>query len=59
VPGLPATGIAPTYNLGVVVMELQRFLNVTTLSRKLVVDGYLGPKTFAAVKKWQTNDDIK
>jgi hypothetical protein len=51
-----------TYNFGVVtlaqgsvgnaVKELQRFLN-NDLHLTLVVDGQLGPKTIAIVKKWQ------
>ncbi|OGI72684.1 hypothetical protein A2W56_00335 [Candidatus Nomurabacteria bacterium RIFCSPHIGHO2_02_41_18] len=37
---------------GPAVMELQRFLN-TKLNLGLVVDGKLGPKTIAVIKKWQ------
>jgi peptidoglycan hydrolase-like protein with peptidoglycan-binding domain len=33
-------------------MELQRFLNAR-LGLNLVVDGKLGPKTIAVIKKWQ------
>ena len=37
---------------GDAVMELQRFLN-EKLDLGLVVDGKLGPKTIAVIKKWQ------
>lgn len=37
---------------GTAVMELQRFLNAK-LNLGLVVDGKLGPKTIAVIKKWQ------
>jgi hypothetical protein len=37
---------------GAAVKELQRFLN-TTLNLGLVIDGKLGPKTIAVIKKWQ------
>jgi peptidoglycan hydrolase-like protein with peptidoglycan-binding domain len=33
-------------------MELQKFLNAN-LNFNLVVDGKLGPKTIAVIKKWQ------
>ena len=66
-PELPMTGIAPTYDLGTTllvngstgdaVMELQRFLNAN-LNLSLAVDGYLGPKTIAVVKQWQTNNGL-
>jgi hypothetical protein len=52
----------PTYNFGTktlkngskgeAVMELQRFLN-DKLNLGLVIDGKLGPKTIAVIKKWQ------
>jgi hypothetical protein len=68
VPTLPEAGITPTYDLGTAllvngshgaaVMELQRFLNANS-NLNLVVDGDLGPKTFAAIKQWQTNNDLK
>ncbi len=60
--GNAGTGVTATYNLGTVtlkngsrgaaVMELQRFLN-DKLSLGLAVDGKLGPKTIAVIKKWQ------
>lgn len=56
------TATSTTYNFGTktlkngskgeAVMELQRFLN-TTMNLGLVVDGKLGPKTIAVIKKWQ------
>ncbi len=60
--GNAGTGVTATYNFGTVtlkngsrgaaVMELQRFLN-DKLSLGLAVDGKLGPKTIAVIKKWQ------
>lgn len=63
IPTAPTTlTTKQTYNLGTttlkrgskgeVVKELQRFLNVE-LNLGLVVDGKLGPKTIAVIKKWQ------
>jgi hypothetical protein len=56
-----------SYNFGTVtlkngstgnaVMELQRFLN-TKLNLGLVIDGKLGPKTIAIIKKWQTANGL-
>jgi hypothetical protein len=43
---------------GEAVMELQRFLN-STLNLGLVVDGKLGPKTVAILKKWQNDHGLK
>ncbi len=42
---------------GAAVMELQKFLNVK-LSLGLVVDGKLGPKTIAVIKKWQKDNGL-
>jgi peptidoglycan hydrolase-like protein with peptidoglycan-binding domain len=42
---------------GVAVMELQRFLNAK-LNLGLVIDGKLGPKTIAVVKKWQQDHGL-
>jgi len=39
------------------VMELQRFLN-QVLNLGLVVDGKLGPKTIAVIKKWQKDNGL-
>jgi peptidoglycan hydrolase-like protein with peptidoglycan-binding domain len=38
-------------------MELQRFLN-RFLNLGLVVDGKLGPKTIAVIKKWQLSKGL-
>jgi len=38
-------------------MELQRFLN-NKLNLGLVLDGKLGPKTIAVVKKWQKDHGL-
>ena len=42
---------------GDAVMELQRFLNAK-LNLGLVVDGKLGPKTIAVIKKWQKDNGL-
>jgi len=42
---------------GNAVMELQRFLNAN-LNLGLVVDGKLGPKTIAVIKKWQKDNGL-
>jgi peptidoglycan hydrolase-like protein with peptidoglycan-binding domain len=42
---------------GAAVMELQRFLNAK-LNLGLVVDGKLGPKTIAVIKKWQKDNGL-
>lgn len=42
---------------GEAVMELQRFLNAK-LNLGLAVDGKLGPKTIAVVKKWQKDNNL-
>jgi hypothetical protein len=42
---------------GEAVKELQRFFN-DTLNANLVVDGKLGPKTIAVVKKWQKDNNL-
>lgn len=42
---------------GAAVMELQRFLNAK-LNLGLVVDGKLGPKTVAVIKKWQADKGL-
>ena len=65
----PSTSAAPVvYNFGTVtlkngskgnaVMELQKFLNAK-LNLGLVVDGKLGPKTIAIIKKWQKANGLK
>lgn len=56
------------YNLGTVtlkngsrgeaVKELQRFLN-DKLNLGLILDGKLGPKTIAVIKKWQQDNGLK
>ena len=56
-----------TYNFGTLtlkngskgdaVMELQRFLN-DKLNLGLVIDGKLGPKTIAVIKKWQKDNGL-
>ena len=38
-------------------MELQRFLNAK-LMLGLMVDGKLGPKTIAVIKKWQKDNNL-
>jgi peptidoglycan hydrolase-like protein with peptidoglycan-binding domain len=40
------------------VKELQRFLN-QVLDLGLVIDGKLGPKTIAVIKKWQKANSLK
>jgi peptidoglycan hydrolase-like protein with peptidoglycan-binding domain len=66
--GSPQAGSGPlAYNLGIVtlrdgsrgeaVKELQRFLN-DKLKLGLVVDGKLGPKTIAVIKKWQRDHKL-
>ncbi|MFA6076841.1 MAG: LamG-like jellyroll fold domain-containing protein [Candidatus Paceibacterota bacterium] len=69
--GVSCIGNVPTsasnYNLGTVtlrlwsrgeaVKELQRFLN-DKLNLGLVLDGILGPKTIAVIKKWQTDHNL-
>lgn len=72
-PAVPATPATPavsarTYNFGTItlrngnrgesVKELQRFLNAK-LNLGLVVDGKLGPKTIAIIKKWQKANGLK
>ncbi len=42
---------------GEAVKELQRFLN-TKLNLGLVIDGILGPKTIAVIKKWQKDNGL-
>ncbi|MEK7572716.1 MAG: peptidoglycan-binding domain-containing protein [Patescibacteria group bacterium] len=44
-------------SVGNAVKELQRFFN-NTLNINLVVDGKLGKKTIAAVKKWQKDNGL-
>ena len=51
------TSILKNGSKGESVMELQRFLN-KVLNLGLVVDGKLGPKTIAVIKKWQTNNGL-
>ena len=46
------TAILKNGSMGSGVKELQRFLN-NTMKLGLVVDGKLGPKTIAVIKKWQ------
>ena len=65
----PATPASPSsyYNLGTTtlkngsrgeaVKELQRFLN-DKLNLGLVLDGALGPKTIAVIKKWQADNGL-
>jgi peptidoglycan hydrolase-like protein with peptidoglycan-binding domain len=63
----PSAPAATTYNFGTSVLkngstgeavkELQRFLNAT-LHMGLAVDGMLGPKTIAIVKKWQSENGL-
>jgi hypothetical protein len=71
--GQPCSNIALTittpvaYNFGALslksgsqgqaVIELQRFLNLK-LNLSLVVDGKLGPKTLAAITKWQSENNL-
>lgn len=64
----PGTTVTKVYNLGKVtlkngskgepVKELQRVLN-KILGSKLAVDGKLGPKTIAIIKKWQKAHGLK
>jgi len=68
-PAAPATPAVPasTYNFGTAVLkngsrgeavkELQRFLNAK-LNLGLVIDGALGPKTIAVIKKWQKDNGL-
>jgi hypothetical protein len=67
-PISPNNSSLPTsYNFGTVtlrngstgeaVKELQRFLN-RILNLGLVVDGKLGPKTIAVIKKWQSDNNL-
>mgnify|MGYP001564786935 CR=1 FL=1 len=68
IPAVPATPATPTYNFGTVtlkrgskgepVKELQRFLN-DKLNLGLKLDGKLGPKTIAVIKKWQKANGLK
>jgi hypothetical protein len=61
------TPLPTSYNFGTVtlrngstgeaVKELQRFLN-RVLNLGLVVDGKLGPKTIAVIKKWQSDNNL-
>lgn len=46
------TAVLKNGSKGVAVKELQRFLN-NTMKLGLVIDGKLGPKTIAVIKKWQ------
>jgi len=39
------------------VKELQRFLN-NNLNLNLTIDGKLGPKTIAVIKKWQKANNL-
>jgi hypothetical protein len=65
-PPLPVSG-SSAYNFGLTtlksgstgeaVMELQRFLN-RFLNLGLLVDGKLGPKTIAVIKKWQKENGL-
>ncbi len=65
--GNTAAVINTTYNFGTevlkngsvgnAVIELQKFLN-KVLNLNLVIDGRLGPKTIAAVKKWQKDNGL-
>lgn len=67
VVGSSVSAAAGPYNFGAktlksgskgdAVMELQRFLN-TKLNLGLVLDGKLGPKTIAVVKKWQKDNGL-
>ena len=65
----PSTSSGPSaYNLGTKLLrngsrgepvkELQRLLN-QLLDLGLKVDGKLGPKTIAVIKKWQKNHGLK
>ncbi len=66
-PATPASPSAKWYNFGTTtlkngskgegVKELQRFLNAK-LNLGLVVDGKLGPKTIAVIKKWQKDNGL-
>jgi hypothetical protein len=65
VPPASVSSLPTSYNFGTVtlhngsageaVKELQRFLN-RILNLGLVVDGKLGPKTIAVIKKWQKDN---
>jgi len=67
VVGSSVSAAAGSYNLGTktlksgskgdAVKELQRFLN-DKLNLGLVVDGKLGPKTIAVIKKWQKDNGL-
>lgn len=67
-PKVTSVVLTPAYNLGdktlkngstgEAVKELQRFLNAK-LKLGLKIDGKLGPKTVAIVKKWQKENGLK
>lgn len=50
-------GIMKNGSKGEAVKELQRFLN-QVLNLGLVIDGQLGPKTIAVIKKWQKDNNL-
>lgn len=66
-PATTTVTTTTTYNFGTALLkngskgepvkELQRFLN-KILNLGLVVDGQLGPKTIAVVKKWQKDNSL-
>ena len=51
------TAILKNGSKGNAVKELQRFLN-NNLKLGLIIDGILGPKTIAIIKKWQKNNGL-
>lgn len=51
------TAVLKNGSQGAAVMELQRFLN-DKLNLGLIVDGKLGPKTIAVIKKWQKDNGL-
>jgi len=67
IPPVSVNSGPATYNFGSVtlrngsrgeaVKELQRFLN-QKLNLGLVIDGILGPKTIAVIKKWQMDNGL-
>ena len=67
-PTTPSTSSGPSaYNFGTTTLkngskgeaveELQRFLNAE-LNLGLIIDGSLGPKTIAVIKKWQKDNGL-